>query len=58
MMELDIQYNLLVKDIMQFMIELIICSILITYGINHNFARTRIDSYDSLPMKNDLLFML
>ena len=43
---------------MQFMIELIICSILITYSINHNFARSRIDSYGSLPLTFHVIMLM
>ena len=28
----------------------------ITYSINHNFARIRIDSYNSLPIEKTLTF--
>ena len=50
-MVLDIQYYLLPKNVMQFIIGLIyIISETrgITYSINYSFARIRIDSYNSL----------
>ena len=59
MMELDILCYLVLKDI-NAIYDRIRCVISekseITYSINHNFARIRIDSHNSLLIENILTF--
>ena len=59
MMELDIQYFLIMGSLIKFVIKLNILQVKkggITDSVNHNFARIRNDSYDSLPTEKILTF--
>ena len=59
MMELDISYFLIMGSLIKFVIKLNILQVKkggITDSVNHNFARTRNDSYDSLPIEKILTF--
>ena len=59
MIQLDICYYLVMKNMMQFMMRLDILQLKksgITYSISHNFARIKIDSYNSLPIEKTLIF--
>ena len=58
MMELDIWHYLELKNTIQSTtgLDLVEVKSGITYPFSHNYARTKADSYDSLPLEKTLTF--